>query len=110
MPYRRSALVLMALTMLAGTALADTVVIVAKGFRFDPVEVTVKVGTRVRWENREKVQFHNVLFPDLGDAPGDYFFPGESRERTFDRPGTYPYICEPHDQSHQMRGVVHVVE
>ena len=41
---------------------------------------------------------------------GDYFFPGESRERTFDKPGTYPYICEPHYESHGMKGVVHVVE
>ena len=95
---------------LVGKAQGETQVVVAKGYRFEPAEITVKVGTTVRWENREKVQFHNVLFPDRGDQPGDYFFPGESRERTFDRPGTYPYTCEPHEASHKMRGVVHVVE
>ena len=53
---------------------------------------------------REKRQYHSVFFEQLGDKPGDYFFPGESRERVFNVPGSFPYICEPHWQSHGMKG------
>lgn len=110
---RRSILAMPLLGLLGLTPLAcaeETVVIVAKDYAFEPKEVTIKPGTRVRWENREKRQYHSVFFEQLGDQPGDYFFPGESRERIFDKPGTYPYICEPHWKSHGMTGVVHVVE
>ncbi len=89
---------------------AETHVVVAKGFRFEPEEITIKVGDAVRWENAEKRQFHSISFPGRGDNAADYFFPGETRERTFDKPGTYPYTCEPHFESHKMKGVVHVVE
>ena len=51
-----------------------------------------------------------MYFEQLGDDAGDYFFPGESRERVFDTPGSFTYICEPHVETHDMRGVVHVVE
>ncbi|MBI1906056.1 MAG: cupredoxin domain-containing protein [Rhodocyclales bacterium] len=95
--------------LLAGTP-AEAVVITVKDFHFEPAEITVKVGTTVRWENHEKRQYHNVYFEALGDKQSDYFFPDEVRERTFETPGTYPYICEPHHESHKMRGVVHVVE
>ena len=84
----------------------ETALVVAKDYRFEPAELTVKAGTTVRWENQEKRQYHSVFFEQLGDKPGDYFFPGESRERTFDQAGTYPYICEPHGESHGMKGVV----
>lgn len=86
------------------------VVIEIKDFKFIPDEMTVKVGTTVRWVNMERRQFHNIYFESLEDESMDYFFPDEFRERTFDKPGTFPYICEPHDDSHQMRGVIHVVE
>lgn len=86
----------------------EVVVVVAKKHRFEPAEISIRPGTVVRWENREKAQFHSVFFPDLGDKPGDYFFPGESRERRFDTPGTYPYICEPHAETHGMKGLVKV--
>ncbi len=94
---------------LSGAVVAETHVVVAKEYRFEPEEVTVKVGDTVRWENHEKRQYHSVYFEELGDPQGDYLFPGESRERTFDRAGTFPYICEPHVKSHNMKGVVLVV-
>lgn len=93
-----------------GAAEADTVVIEVKDYKFVPGEITVRVGTTVRWENHERRQYHNVFFEELGDDPSDYFFPDEYRERTFDKPGTYTYICEPHIGDHHMKGVVHVVE
>ena len=88
----------------------ETVVIAVEKYAFSPAEITIRPGTLVRWENREKRQYHSVFFEQLGDKPGDYFFPGESRERVFNEPGSFPYICEPHWKTHGMKGVVHVVE
>lgn len=88
----------------------ETVLVKVEKYAFDPIEITIKPGTKVRWENREKRQYHSVYFEQLGDKPGDYFFPGESRERVFDEVGSFPYICEPHWETHGMKGIVHVVE
>lgn len=104
---------LFALTLFVATASAfaqDTALVIVRDYGFEPPELTIRPGTRVRWENQEKRQYHSVFFEQLGDKPGDYFFPGESRERVFDKPGTYPYICEPHWESHGMKGVIHVVQ
>lgn len=112
MPHRLNLLaVAFALSLLSQPIAAEDVVVVeTKDYKFDPVELTVKVGTRVRWVNLEKRQYHSVYFPDLDEEQGDYFFPDEARERVFDTPGTYKYYCEPHAESHDMVGVVHVVE
>jgi plastocyanin len=88
----------------------DVVVVAAEKYAFVPAEITIRPGTRVRWENRDRRQYHSVYFKDLGDQPGDYFFPGESRERVFDTPGSFSYICEPHWKTHGMTGVVHVID
>ncbi len=102
---------LLTLSLVSSSALAEDVVIVAvEKYQFVPAEITVKPGTRVRWENRDKRQYHSVYFEELGDKEGDYFFPGESRERVFDNPGSFSYICEPHWKTHGMKGVVNVVE
>jgi plastocyanin len=45
----------------------------------------------------EKRQYHSVWFEAEGFEEADYIFPEESWERTFDKPGTYPYHCEPHE-------------
>ena len=103
-------LTLCLLAFLKPVSAEEVVVVIAKKYAFEPAEITIKPGTRVRWENHEKRQYHSVYFEQLGDEPGDYFFPGESREKVFDTPGKFPYICEPHWESHGMTGVVNVVE
>jgi len=104
-------LLTMGLLSTANVTTAEEVVLVAaEKYAFVPAEITISPGTRVRWENRDKRQYHSVYFKELGDERGDYFFPGEFRERVFDAPGSYNYICEPHWKSHGMTGVVHVVE
>ncbi len=111
--YKRWLTAGLLLTILTSAFVAvagETHVVVAKGFRFEPEEITIKVGDTVRWENQEKRQFHSVLFPEPGDSAADYFFPGETREKTFNQVGTFPYVCEPHYESHKMKGVVTVVE
>ena len=108
MPSRRLLLVSMLWLFWLGQPVvaSDPALVIAKDYRFMPEEIRIKAGTSVRWENQDKRQYHSVFFKELGDKPGDYFFPGETRERTFDEPGTYPYICEPHWDSHGMTGVV----
>ena len=74
-------------------------------FKFNPQEVTVPVGRKVRWVNREKRQYHSVWFEKLGEPEPDYLFPGDVYERTFDKAGDFPYRCGPHPE---MTGIVHV--
>ena len=86
----------------------DVHLVIVKDFKFSPQEVTVKPGDTIRWENHEKRQYHSVWFEALGeDEPEDYLFPEDSYERSFDKPGVYPYRCGPHPE---MLGSVTVVE
>lgn len=86
----------------------EVVIIEMKDYKFIPAEVTVKAGTTVRWVNKESRQYHSVWFKAEGLPPGDYLWPEERFERTFDKAGDYPYVCEPHEKSDNMRGIVHV--
>ena len=88
----------------------ETAIVELKKYEFIPKEITVKVGTTVRWVNKEKRQYHSVWFKELGEKEAEYFWPDETFERTFDEPGVFPYVCEPHEESHDMTGVVRVVE
>jgi len=74
-------------------------------YQFNPAEITIKAGDTVRWVNKEKRQYHSVWFEVLGEEEPPYFFPGESFERTFDKPGEFPYRCGPHPE---MTGIIHV--
>ena len=74
-------------------------------FKFVPREVTIKTGTKVRWTNKEKRQYHSVWFEKLGEPEPDYLFPDDSYQRRFDRAGDFPYRCGPHPE---ITGVVHV--
>jgi plastocyanin len=85
----------------------DARLVVIKDFSFNPQEITVKRGETVRWENREKRQYHSVWFEASGEPEPDYFFPEESDERTFDTTGSFPYRCGPHPR---MTGTVHVTD
>jgi plastocyanin len=87
----------------------ETVTVEALKYKFIPEEITVKVGTTVRWVNKEKRQYHSVWFREAGDKESEYFWPEETYERTFDKPGVYPYVCEPHEKDYDMKGVVRVV-
>ena len=74
-------------------------------FQFLPQEITIKAGETLRWTNKEKRQYHSVWFQQAGDPEPPYLFPGDSYQRTFDKPGIYPYRCGPHPE---MTGVVQV--
>lgn len=91
-------------TVQAGGDKPDSVVEVKiKKYKFEPQTVTVKQGTTVRWINEEKRQYHSVWFEQAGEEEPDYFFPEESTDKTFNKPGKYPYRCGPHEK---MKGMV----
>jgi len=81
----------------------ETVEVVIQKYSFQPQELRIKAGDSIRWVNREKRQFHSVLFS--GQAESDYLFPGDAFVKDFPAPGVYPYHCGPHPE---MTGTVHV--
>ena len=70
-----------------------------KNIQFEPGDVTVKAGETVTWTNEEAVA-HDVD----GSGKGVKFSSGEEGgmnegdtfKFTFDKPGTYDYICRVH--------------
>jgi plastocyanin len=86
----------------------DEALVIIQKYKFIPQDITIKQGQTLRWENREKRQYHSVWFEALGEEePEDYLFPEDSYERSFNKLGTYPYRCGPHPE---MLGTVTVVE
>ena len=101
----KRALAMLVLVSACATA-QQTVEVTVKDYRFSPQELRIKTGDTVKWVNAEKRTSHSVLF--LGEAgfESERFFPEESWQRSFDKPGTYNYRCGPHEE---MRGSI-VVE
>ncbi|BAN34219.1 plastocyanin precursor [Sulfuricella denitrificans skB26] len=85
----------------------EVVEISIEKMKFEPQQVKIKPGTTVKWVNNERRNNHSVFFEKEGYPESERFFPGESWQRTFDNPGTYPYRCGPHPE---MTGVVEVGE
>ncbi|MEZ5561417.1 MAG: cupredoxin domain-containing protein [Gammaproteobacteria bacterium] len=88
-------------------ACADTAEIMIRDYKYQPAELTVPVGTTVKWINDEKRVSHSILFTGPDGFESERIFPGESWERHFDKPGSYPFSCGPHPE---MRGVITVGE
>jgi plastocyanin len=68
--------------------------------KFEPSDLTIKVGDTVEWVNN-KLSPHNVVFdPSNAEKASSHkalvFAPGESFSTTFDQAGSYSYYCEPH--------------
>jgi plastocyanin len=97
------------------------------GHGFDPVAVTIDAGETVTWVN-DSGEAHTVTgMEDSFPEGADYFASGgmaseeeardevgdglmtegETFEVTFDTPGTYRYVCIPHEE-HGMEGTVTV--
>ena len=84
-----------------------TVVLMYK-YNFCPAELTVPVGTTVRWVNVDKRTSHSVLVKDSGEPESERAFPDEAIEFTFEIPGPQDYICGPHWETQNMIGMVTV--
>lgn len=86
---------------------ADEIVVSIEKMQFIPQAIKVKPGATVKWLNNEKRGNHTISFEKEGLPESDRFFPGEFWQHTFEKPGSYPYICGIHPE---MTGVVEVAE
>lgn len=77
--------------------------VAAADFTFTPATATIHAGESVQWTG---LTTHNVVFKTAG-APTDIGFAGTGR-RTFSTPGTYDYVCGPHEAA-GMKGQVVVL-
>jgi plastocyanin len=83
-----------------------------KNIQFDPSDVTIKAGETVTWTNDEGVP-HDV---DKTSGPGAQFssgpeggmMEGDTFEHTFDKAGTYEYVCRVHAPG--MSGTIEVTK
>ena len=62
---------------------------------FDPKDVTVKVGQKVKWVNEDSVD-HNVIADSGASFKSNNFGKGASFEFTPDKAGTIKYACTIH--------------
>ena len=92
-------------------ALNGVVEIKVKALTFEPANVTIKAGTKVRWV-ADSPHFHTITMDNPAQAGGwseaVVNATGSTFEHTFNVPTTYPYNCAPH-RSLGMTGVITVV-
>ena len=78
-------------------------------FRFDPAEITIPVGTTVRWVNRSEPRHTSTADPEWETPQSPVILPpgamiwrtpflrmNDSGTHTFTVPGEYQYFCETH--------------
>lgn len=63
-------------------------------FAFVPVELTIKVGTKVTWTNKDSAA-HDVQASDGSWASGS-LREDQSFSKVFDMEGTFEYVCTFH--------------
>ena len=102
------------------TSAADgTVVDMTDALQFEPKTITVAAGTKVEWKNvgnightvtadAEKVADASLVELPKGVKPFDSGIVGggKSYSRTFEEPGTYRYVCIPHEGTKMIGTVV----
>ncbi len=77
---------------------------------FEPAEITVRVGDKVAWRNRTLLTHTVTADPRIGADPANVTLPegaepfnsaaitaGQIFRYTFTVPGTYRYLCLPHE-------------
>ena len=70
---------------------------------FVPEELTVEVGTTVRWTHNDPPHGHTVTSGEAPPTTGDglfhsgNLFEGDTFVHTFDEAGEFPYFCQPHN-------------
>ena len=98
--WARAAVVAVGLAfMLSGGAGSDvraqsTVEVDVVGFAYQPIDLSVPVGTTVVWKNLDPVA-HTVTDIDYAYDSG-LFEEAGTFAKTFDTPGVYTYFCLPH--------------
>ncbi len=100
---RLSWLVALSLLMLSGLAPAagaqgEEVIVGMEDNFFDKANITIEPGTTVTWVQRGQYGHTTTSYDGLwdsglieGNTDGTYSY-------TFEKPGTYEYFCEPHEE------------
>ncbi|HYW87876.1 MAG TPA: plastocyanin/azurin family copper-binding protein [Chloroflexota bacterium] len=78
----------------APPAAGTTAAVNVQNLAFQPMNLTVPVGTTVTWTNNDSVA-HTVTWDDKTVDSG-LFGQGETFSYTFTTAGRYPYYCIPH--------------
>lgn len=91
---------------------AITIEVGSKGnmgdYGFTPAAVAISPHTTVTWEWTGRGGAHNVVATHGTFNSGEPVDEAGTRfEYTFDRPGTYTYVCEPHEMMN-MKGAIFV--
>ncbi len=73
---------------------ATTEVTMARSYRFDPKRIEVEAGATVTWTNEDNFTHTVQVEGDEDHEVGR----GDSVSITFDKPGTYRYVCTLHRQ------------
>jgi len=86
---------------------------------FQPATISIKVGETVEWKNVGNSVHHASSDPSTAVNPSEvsnpagakpfdsgFLQPGQSYTYTFTVPGTYKYICAPHETSGMLGEVV----
>lgn len=78
----------------AGGIEQNTVYVIMQDLKFGMERITVPVGARVVWVNRDVVAHTSTSTTSVWGSP--LIPPGESWAYTFDTPGEFPFFCVPH--------------
>jgi plastocyanin len=85
-------------------SVSDNTITIIKN-TFKPANMTVKVGSTVRWVNADDHP-HNIEFTDKTFSTSTYLLgASQSFSQRFDRAGTYDYSCMIHPE---MKGIITV--
>jgi len=85
----------------AATQSVSTDQVMIQDYMFNPMAITVKVGTTVTWKNADSVHHSVVADKPSPDAPnGPLLGKGEHYSFTFTKKGTYTFHCGPHPYMH----------
>ena len=111
-----------AVLMAPATAIAGAAVVVKmtdKPPMYMPMKVAIKVGQTVEWVNNAQTLHGVTTDPDSAQKPGDvasppgakpidsgFMKPGSTFDYTFTVPGTYKYLCLPHEKDGMVGYVV----
>lgn len=99
-----TALILAAMTALAGTPAPGTPVVTIQNFKYSPASVTIRAGQSVRFVNRDDEAHTATSKSNAFDSGG--LDTGDSWTVRFTKPGKYPYLCSLHPY---MTGTVIVI-
>jgi plastocyanin len=107
------------LPALAYAAPAATVKMTDKPPMYQPMKVAIKVGDTVEWVNNAETLHSVTTDPDSAQKPSDvssppgakpfdsgFMKPGMTFDYTFTVPGTYKYLCLPHEKDGMIGYVV----